>query len=300
MSWLFSRALVEEYSEANCLDGTPSAPLNTTPTPQAFLWRDKTTDAWNRFPSGMTCEPLTESRGEELLTWFRAGFLARTSAQLNKTQRGLTVAPADCGARWQESSARFDLDSFCWRTAPCLLGEDLPESSVILPKQGLMQGGRLLGRTTPDFPTIAKDCGWWATPSARDWKDTPGMCRKREGNRHRLDQLPRQVYASVDGSGSFTAPTATRTETVLCVDTIMRIAGVQAQPWTSANTSSAEENCGPDQKRGLLNPNFSEWLMGWPIGWTDLKPLATDKFQQWQLSHGVSLAAQEHTTQHND
>jgi hypothetical protein len=37
---------------------------------------------------------------------------------------------------------------------------------------------------------------------------------------------------------------------------------------------------------GQLNPNWVEWLMGWPIGWTDLKPLATDKFQQWLDSHG--------------
>lgn len=29
---------------------------------------------------------------------------------------------------------------------------------------------------------------------------------------------------------------------------------------------------------GQLNPPWVEWLMGWPIGWTDLKPLETDKF----------------------
>lgn len=28
---------------------------------------------------------------------------------------------------------------------------------------------------------------------------------------------------------------------------------------------------------GKLNPEWAEWLMGWPIGWTDLKPLGTDK-----------------------
>ena len=28
-----------------------------------------------------------------------------------------------------------------------------------------------------------------------------------------------------------------------------------------------------------LPPNFSEWMMGWPIGWTDLKPLEMDKCQ---------------------
>jgi hypothetical protein len=30
----------------------------------------------------------------------------------------------------------------------------------------------------------------------------------------------------------------------------------------------------------------SEMLMLWPIEWTDLKPLETDKFQQWQQQHG--------------
>lgn len=37
---------------------------------------------------------------------------------------------------------------------------------------------------------------------------------------------------------------------------------------------------------GQLNPNWVEWLMGWPIGWTDLEPLAMDKFQTWLQLHG--------------
>ena len=37
---------------------------------------------------------------------------------------------------------------------------------------------------------------------------------------------------------------------------------------------------------GKINPDWNEWRMGWPIKWTDLKPLATDKFQQWCDSHG--------------
>jgi len=34
------------------------------------------------------------------------------------------------------------------------------------------------------------------------------------------------------------------------------------------------------------NPLAYEALMGWPLGWTDLKPLETDKFQKWQDEHG--------------
>jgi hypothetical protein len=36
---------------------------------------------------------------------------------------------------------------------------------------------------------------------------------------------------------------------------------------------------------GHLNPTWVEWLMGWPLGWTDLRPLAMDKFQSWQQQH---------------
>lgn len=39
---------------------------------------------------------------------------------------------------------------------------------------------------------------------------------------------------------------------------------------------------------GQLNPMWVEWLMGWPIGWTALEPLATGKFRQWLQQHGTS------------
>lgn len=32
---------------------------------------------------------------------------------------------------------------------------------------------------------------------------------------------------------------------------------------------------------GKVNPLWNEWRMGWPIGWTDLKPLETGKIQLW-------------------
>ena len=41
------------------------------------------------------------------------------------------------------------------------------------------------------------------------------------------------------------------------------------------------------QVGGKLNPTWVEWLMGWPLGWTDLKPLEMDRFQQWQQQHGI-------------
>jgi hypothetical protein len=38
---------------------------------------------------------------------------------------------------------------------------------------------------------------------------------------------------------------------------------------------------------GSLNPTWVEWLMGWPLAWTDLRPSGTDKFHKWPHSHGI-------------
>jgi DNA (cytosine-5)-methyltransferase 1 len=37
---------------------------------------------------------------------------------------------------------------------------------------------------------------------------------------------------------------------------------------------------------GKLNPDWTEWLMGWPPGWTDLKPLEMDKSPCVPQQHG--------------
>jgi hypothetical protein len=86
MSWLFSQALVAEYSAASCSDGEPCAPLNGNPMPLAFLPPDRMTDFSRLSQFGVTFAPLTEDLGAALLTWFRAGSHARTSAVQAKEQ----------------------------------------------------------------------------------------------------------------------------------------------------------------------------------------------------------------------
>jgi hypothetical protein len=43
----------------------------------------------------------------------------------------------------------------------------------------------------------------------------------------------------------------------------------------------------PDQIGGIPHPEFVEELMLWPIGWTELKPLGTAKFQMWLNERGA-------------
>lgn len=52
-------------------------------------------------------------------------------------------------------------------------------------------------------------------------------------------------------------------------------AGTTLMDWT-------EQVAGLPRRR----PSFEEWMMLWPIGWTDSRPLAMDKFRQWLEQHG--------------
>ena len=81
MSWLFSQALVEEYSEGISLDGAQSAQSSGKPTQQAYCAPDKMT-AFSRLSRfGMTYKPLTATHGEALLTLYLAAFHAKTYPQ---------------------------------------------------------------------------------------------------------------------------------------------------------------------------------------------------------------------------
>jgi DNA (cytosine-5)-methyltransferase 1 len=45
-----------------------------------------------------------------------------------------------------------------------------------------------------------------------------------------------------------------------------------------ANTTIEEAKSMGAGNGGKLNPTWVEWLMGWPLEWTDLKPLETGRF----------------------
>jgi hypothetical protein len=81
MSWLFSQALVAEYSEATCSDGEQSVPLSGHHTQQAYLSPDKMTDFSRLSRFGMTFKPLTEDLGKAVLTWCQEVSRAKTSQQ---------------------------------------------------------------------------------------------------------------------------------------------------------------------------------------------------------------------------
>ena len=245
MSWLFSRALVAEYSAATCSDGEPCAPSSGNPTPQAYLPSDRMT-AFSR-PSrfGMTFAPLTDDLGAALLMWFQAVSRARTSALRAKAQE-LTVRAAECGRTWRELSMRFDRASSSWRTHLSLWDEDLTEFLPTLPAWGSMRDGVLWERLPQAFHTGAKGSGWWPTPVKFD-ANLPSMMPKN-GDTTRQDMHGKARKVLRDGR------TASMGLSRLIICMTGKFPKVEA---------------------------FEE-LMAWPSGWTALAPLEMDRFRQWR------------------
>lgn len=301
MSFIFSRALVEAFSEANYLVTDASAQSNGNPTPKPSLWHDKTMEVSRHSRFGMTCEPLTGYRGAELLTWWLADSLARTSALPERAQAS-PESVRDSGPTWRASLAKFDPASCSWKTVQLSLLGDSELSSVTWPRSGMTANGQCWELPTLERRTIEIGSGFWPTPVSSDTSSrkkpyaqggtplslavklwpTPTVC----GNYNR------KGASKTSGDGLATAVRMWRTPNAS-----------DANKWS--NQSLAERMEKGQQIRlntqvapeggagGMLNPNWVEWLMGWPIGWTDLKPLETDKFQHVQQPHGESLEGLE-------
>jgi len=258
-----SQALEEEYLGDTCSDGEQSAQLSGNHTQLAYLPPDKMT-AFSRLSRfGMTFRPLTESRGKELLTLYLAAFPVRTSAAQVRAQESKEADPA-CGNTWQELSVRYDRATHSWRTHLCLWDEALQWSSVTLPRWGMTASGVLFQHPTAERPMKETGSGCWV--------GTPTKSMSVPSARYAAGTVPTPralAEGKLTGKERFPTPTAHNAKETNAPSEAMR------------NEPTLASIAG-----GHLNPMWVEWLMGWPLGWTDLKPLETDRFQAWQQQHG--------------
>jgi len=266
MSWLFSQALVEEYSEANYLVGEPSVQSNGKPTQQAYCAPDKMTDFSRLSRFGMTFKPLMVDRGKDLLMLYLEDFHARTLVPQEKAQE-LMENDQECGEKWRGSFTKYDPNSSLWRTHQCSFLGDLDEFSEIWPQWGLMQDGecweqiplvRLIDET--EFGLRPNNENFFHTPTTMG---LDGGSNGRKALRKRLMPTP------------------------VCQDS--RHAQTRH---LNPNCKHWESNLGEVfvAETGIpkMPASFVESMMGWPLGWTDLKPLETVKFPYAPQQHGES------------
>ena len=131
----------------------------------------------------------------------------------------------------------YDLDSQSWKMSECLFTGDLAKYSEALQKSGMMRNGKIYEQSTWVRRTGEKGYGLLPTPQAIDGN---GRCIK------------------------YPTPTARDCRGGRLPETL-KLSG------RTENNSLNDKVNSLEKTTGQLNPQWVDWLMGYPVGWTDLK-----------------------------
>ena len=299
MSWHYLREVAGESLEDICLGGEPLPLLKSKITHAEFYCKGKLTDSYLDSLFGTTSVPSMATLGEAKSMSSAGDSLVRTSL-LQEKAMDLTESDQDSGHTWRGWLAKFDPLLCSWRTAQCsLLGEE-HESLQTLPKWGMTRDGLLWELPTLAHLTSGTGCG--SSPDNESFFHTPnttgmdGGSNSRKALRKRLEFWPTPVHSEArqglqirrDGKKGTQTSLSTAVLTWPTPRTAGMCGGTGSWDLLNKNTTVEEARLMGAGNGGQLNPTWVEWLMGWPIGWTDLKPLEMDKSHCVQQQHGES------------
>ena len=163
------------------------------------------------------------------------GSRVRTSVLRTTVPMGWKESGAVCGSSTNASFAYFDRSTWSLRTSQHLLFEDLKLFSAALPPAGSMRSGRLFRQKSWARRTSENEFSLWPTPQASDAK------RMRFSRDAHLKQQARNRRLGF-GAGP---------------------AGLNVVAHCQIEFD------------GYPTAEFVEWLMGFPVTWTDTRDLAT-------------------------
>lgn len=179
---------------------------------------------------------------------------AKTSQSQGNKQDWM-VNVLDFGLKCKELLAKYDREKSLWKTHQCSLFEDLIESQEVFPKSGMTVDGQLWELMMSKHLTKEKEYG------LSDIESKNGGCR-----------LKYPTPTAHDGKGRCTQNSLIRKNGTSRIDQLANfvVFGYFNQVRDKTIKTSYQ-----------LNPDWTEWLMGWPIGWTSLKPLSKEEFIRW-------------------
>lgn len=179
------------------------------------------------------------------------------------------------GRTLKESFAKFDHGSCSWKTFQVSLMGDLTPFLGTWPKSGSMLNGvcsKRLPLVRDITETVSSSLDTFQTPTLAESKNVP----YQNSNGKKYPTLTGQILM-------FNTPCA-------------RDGQNSSFPKSHANWDSLPGDMirsGHAQTGGYLNPQWVEWLMGWPIGWTDLEHVVMELCHFKQQSHIQSSSKEQ-------
>jgi len=245
------------------------------------LWRRKwNADPWLRRLSGLTCEPSTLARGVE---WWIAS-LADTHA--SHSHQPASVVESRTHVTYGQMSLAFcenaDPQSAFLRTSPVICRSEHTKSSASFKRWATALRAHCGQRRRSALPTAEKECSSWEfgtllpTPTASDYGTQRGIGQQA---RPSLDTMARRgvwptptVQDSSNNGGASQMKRNTQPLNAAVRMWPTPVVGTHQQgdgPGLIVRVMEAERAASDDATGGKLNPTWVEWLMGFPLGWTD-------------------------------
>ena len=202
----------------------------------------------------------------------------------------------------------YDPDSRSWKMSECLFTGDYARYSAAFPKSGIMRNGRIYAQATWAPRTGGKESGLWRTPNAGDGEHGGPNARDSGGALHLTAQVARfptpQVFDATCGDLKGKEYNGETRHAMKLIQAVKRF----PTPHSNCHTGSGRRGDGGENLQtavmnfptprankpegyssngfrptlaqivtgedkplhGQLNPTWVDWLMGYPIGWTDL------------------------------
>ena len=199
--------------------------------------------------------PLTSSAAASPAKIFRS--LERAS--------GLAANGLGYGASMPELLASLDPVTSLWKTSQHCLIEGLQTFSETWPRSGIMRNGIAYQLPPLVHLTDATECGLLRTQVASNTKAIAMWSGGREPCNFMKEMWPTPTRVTNTGGAA------------LC-------------KWGGAGSrAKLSKMVTPEELNGALNPTWVEWLMGFPLGWTDLEASATPLSRKSQKSLAAPL-----------
>ena len=183
---------------------------------------------------------------------------------LRGAEKAWKESEADYFSRSLDCVAKYDQSSSSWRMYRPLLQEVAPEWSEKLPRWGMIVDGALYPLQALEPCTDESAGSYWPTPKARDYRDSG----ESPGDRRRHSPSLPCVVKTIMSENMMGTPTTSQANKPIRKPTPSSMKGKHGE-----NLQDSIGRLNPEMIGKKLSVTFVELMMGYPIGWSDLKRL---------------------------
>jgi hypothetical protein len=132
---------------------------------------------------------------------------------------------------------------------------------------------------------LNEQAAWWETPQAHDSNGGSQERVGRFGTEHGGRNLADDVTAWPTPNACDGSKVSQNSHQGACLTRSAEAEFRYSHPDQATLTHGGASSPSAPTSRRRLNPSFVEWLMGWPLGWTDFAPLEMESWRSKARRH---------------